>query len=196
MHLSAVRIAFAVLWGGWVISWLVAAIWASRAAQRPPFLQEIPYRLLTTIGALLVVLQFRRPGLGMIFWDPPAVVGWLLFLIAAAGIAFTWWARIYLGTLWSGSVTRKADHRIVDTGPYGVVRHPIYTGILTAIYAAVLDTPGPFNIAGAVILTVAFVIKLRLEEKFLMQELGAEAYEAYRRRVPALVPFWPMASST
>ena len=48
------------------------------------------------------------------------------------------------------------------------------------------------TIAGAAILTASFVIKLRLEERFLMQELGADAYSGYRARVPMLVPFWPM----
>jgi protein-S-isoprenylcysteine O-methyltransferase Ste14 len=90
-------------------------------------------------------------------------------------------------------VTRKDDHRIVDTGPYGLVRHPIYTGILLALYATTLAFPGPFNVAGSVLMTIAFVIKARLEERFLSEELGAEAYAAYRRRVPMLVPFWPVS---
>ena len=97
----------------------------------------------------------------------------------------------HLGTLWSARVTSKADHRIVDTGPYGIVRHPIYTGILIAIYAGLLTMPGLLNIAGGAVLTVAFVIKARLEERFLSDELGAEAYGEYRSRVPMLVPFWP-----
>ena len=119
----------------------------------------------------------------------------MLWIVALAGLAFTWWARIHLGTLWSGNVTRKPDHHIVDTGPYGLVRHPIYTGLLVALYATALDRGSVLAIAGAAVLTLAFAIKARLEERFLGAELGAETYGGYRRRVPMLVPFWPMRGS-
>ena len=185
-------LAFAALWTVWMASWGIAAFWASKPAKRPAATEEPFYWLLTVAGAALMFFNFRRDGSLTLVWSTPDAVEWALFAVAAAGLAFTWWARIHLGTLWSGSVTRKADHHIVDSGPYGIVRHPIYTGILAAIYATVLLRPGVFGIAGAALLTVAFVIKLRLEERFLMQELGADAYEGYRRRVPMLVPFWPV----
>ena len=102
------------------------------------------------------------------------------------GLAFTWWARIHLGTLWSGNVTRKPDHHIIDTGPYGLVRHPIYTGLLVALYATALDRGSVLTIAGATVLTLAFAVKAGLEERFLGAELGAEIYGDYRRRVPML----------
>lgn len=188
----AVGIAFGVMWLCWLISWWVASIWASRAARRPPVRQEATYRVLTIAGAVLMFLQFPRRGQPILFWLPPVWLDWLLLLVALCGIGFAWWARIHLGTLWSARVTRKDDHRIVDTGPYGIVRHPIYTGILIALYATALSFPGPFNVAGVVVLTIAFVVKARLEERFLEQELGVEAYAAYRHRIPMLVPFWPM----
>jgi protein-S-isoprenylcysteine O-methyltransferase Ste14 len=147
--------------------------------------------VLTVIGAVLMFVQFRERRDWGLLWFNPSWLYWVFFAVAVGGIAFAWWARIHLGTLWSGRVTRKEDHRIVDTGPYGIVRHPIYTGILIALYATVLAFPGLFNATGAVILTISFVVKYRLEERFLTQELGADAYEGYRRRVPALVPFWP-----
>jgi protein-S-isoprenylcysteine O-methyltransferase Ste14 len=188
-----VGICFGVLWLGWGISWLVAAAWASRAAKRPALRTEMAYRVLTIIGALLMFVQFREGARAQLFWLTPIWLCWVLLVVAAVGIAFTWWARIHLGTLWSGRITRKADHHIVDTGPYGIVRHPIYTGLITALVATVLAFPGLLNVAGVVILIVAFVSKARLEERFLSDELGAEAYAAYRRRVPMLVPFAPAA---
>jgi protein-S-isoprenylcysteine O-methyltransferase Ste14 len=188
-----VGIAFAALWLLWLLSWAGAALWASRAAKRPPLREELTYRLLTIAGGVLMFVQFPRNGRPILFWLEPLWLDWLLLVVALGGIAFAWWARIHLGTLWSARVTRKDEHRIVDSGPYGIVRHPIYTGILIAIYATALSFPGPFNFAGAAILTLAFVIKGRLEERFLMQELGAEAYSAYRALVPMLVPFWPAA---
>lgn len=186
-----VGIAFGILWMSWAICWVVAARWASRAAQRPPLGEEATYRLMTIAGGGLMILQFLPPLLPTLVWRGPMTASWVLWAVACGGLAFTWWARIHLGTLWSGRVTRKDDHRIIDTGPYGIVRHPIYTGILVALYAGLLVDAGPVNGLGVVVLTIAFVIKARLEERFLMQELGAEAYEGYRRRVPMLVPFLP-----
>jgi hypothetical protein len=77
--------------------------------------------------------------------------------LTLAGLLFTWWARIHLGRLWSSDVARKADHHVVDTGPYGIVRHPIYTGILVAstATAAVRATPGAW--LGAGLMTLGWV---------------------------------------
>lgn len=186
-----VGLTIAAIWALWLISWLVAALWASRAAKRPPLRAEVGYRILTILGAVLMFVQFPRGGRPILFWLTPLWLDWLLVAVVVGGIAFAWWARVHLGMLWSARVTRKSDHRIVDTGPYGIVRHPIYTGILTSLYATTLSFPGPFNVLGAVILTIAFVIKARVEERFLMEELGSEAYGEYRARVPMLVPFWP-----
>ena len=109
--------------------------------------------------------------------------------LIAAGIAFAWWARIHLGRLWSAQITRKADHHIVDTGPYGLTRHPIYTGMLIAVLATMAAKGTLLGIAGALLIAASFYVKARLEERFLREELGAEAYDGYSRRVPMLVPF-------
>jgi protein-S-isoprenylcysteine O-methyltransferase Ste14 len=105
------------------------------------------------------------------------------------GFAFCWWARIHLGKLWSGIITRKTDHRIVDTGPYGLVRHPIYTGLLLAILATMVAKGTIIGIAGAAVIATGIYMKARLEERFLRQELGPAAYDEYAGRVPMLVPF-------
>jgi protein-S-isoprenylcysteine O-methyltransferase Ste14 len=116
---------------------------------------------------------------------------WVLVAIAVAGFAFTWWARFHLGRLWSSSVSRKADHRIVDTGPYGIVRHPIYTGIIVASAATAAQRGTAPAWLGMALMTLGWYIKARLEERFLRDELGADAYDAYARRVPMLVPCVP-----
>jgi protein-S-isoprenylcysteine O-methyltransferase Ste14 len=122
-------------------------------------------------------------------WMPFDTKEQVLFVLAVAGLGFTWWARIHLGTLWSGTVTRKVHHKVIKTGPYAIVRHPIYTGISVALIATALLRPGWFGLAGVVLIIASFVIKYRLEERFLMEVLGPE-YAAYRKKVPALVPFW------
>jgi protein-S-isoprenylcysteine O-methyltransferase Ste14 len=92
--------------------------------------------------------------------------------------------------LWSGRITRKPDHKIIDTGPFGVVRHPIYTGILLAVLGTLLVKGTVLGLIGAMLIAVGLWMKARLEEKWLSAELGP-GYEAYRQRVPMLVPFGP-----
>jgi protein-S-isoprenylcysteine O-methyltransferase Ste14 len=104
-------------------------------------------------------------------------------------MAFAWWARVHLGALWSGTVTRKTDHRVVDTGPYALVRHPIYTGLLFSMLATAIERGRIEPIIGAALVALGLLLQARLEETFLAGELGESAYAGYRARVPMLIPF-------
>lgn len=179
-----------VVWLVWVISWFAAALWSDRAARRPAVGREIAYRVLTIAGVVLL-FGFYTPGgiLGACRWRPAPAIAWTCVVAAVAGLAFTWWARIHLGRLWSSSVTRKADHHVVDTGPYGIVRHPIYTGVIAATMATAAMRGTAAAWLGAAVMTVGWYIKARVEEGFLREELGPDAYDAYARHVPMLVPF-------
>src|SRR5207245_212562 len=112
---------------------------------------------------------------------------WTMVLLCAAGIAFCWWARLHLGRLWSGGVIVREGHRVVDTGPYAVVRHPIYSGVFLAIIVFAAIRARLADMVFAVGLVTFFTLKARIEERFLPEQLGA-AYDDYRSRVPMLVP--------
>ncbi len=181
-----------ILWVAFVLSWLGAAIWADRTVKRPPLREGRLYRSLTIIGVILLVFGGRQfDSAGSRWWTLEPIAGYALVLVVLAGLAFTWWARIFLGRLWSSSVTRKVNHRVVDTGPYAIVRHPIYTGIILAAAATAAQLGTPLAIAGALFLSAGFWVKARLEEQFLRIELGEGDYDAYRHKVPMLVPFGP-----
>ena len=85
-------------------------------------------------------------------------------------------------------MTRKADHHIVDTGPYALVRHPIYTGLIIATVATAALEARAMAFAGLVLVIIGFWIKARLEERFLRIELGAEVYDGYASRTGMLFP--------
>lgn len=191
------------IWALWAVSWLLAALWSTRARGRPGFGAEAPYRLVQGVGIILLMTytssqgspvwgdRSLRPLGGWVqpIWASGVLLNWLMVSLTLVGFAFCWWARVHLGRLWSGNVTVKADHRVVDTGPYALVRHPIYTGLLTAALAMMAEKGTTAAVAGFVILTVGIWLKARLEEEFLRAQLGPEAYDAYSRRVPMLVPF-------
>jgi protein-S-isoprenylcysteine O-methyltransferase Ste14 len=123
-------------------------------------------------------------------WPAPAIVNWVLFGLVLAGFAFCWWARLHLGRLWSGLTTLKEGHYIVDTGPYGIVRHPIYTGIIFSALMTAALSASILGAIGVVSLTIGLAMVATLEEAFLREQLGPEAYDAYAARVPMLVPKW------
>jgi protein-S-isoprenylcysteine O-methyltransferase Ste14 len=179
-------------WGVWTLSWIAAAFWADRAERRPPRREEWLYRVVTLAGTFLLFRSaFPHSRVFFRLWRLDESAQWTLFWVALVGLAFTWWARIHLGRLWSSSVTRKADHRIVDSGPYGIVRHPIYTGILLAAAATAVEEGTARGVTGVLLFALGFWIKARLEEQFLIEQLGAADYDAYRRRIPMLIPFGP-----
>jgi protein-S-isoprenylcysteine O-methyltransferase Ste14 len=177
------------MWLVWWVSWLAAAVWSDRAVKRPPTRRQIIYRILAGLGAVLLFGTYRHDlRVERILWRTPIALAWALASVVLAGLLFTWWARIHLGRLWSSSVTRKADHHVVDTGPYGIVRHPIYTGIILASIATAAMRGTAFAWLGACVMTTGWVIKARLEEEFLREQLGTETYGEYAQRVPMLVP--------
>jgi protein-S-isoprenylcysteine O-methyltransferase Ste14 len=184
--------AIVVLWEAWVVSWVVAAFWASRPETRAGVRAELWYRLVIAAGAAALILGQRYDG-GLPLWRLTSAEAWVGVAVVAIGLAFTWWARVHLGRLWSGTVTRKADHRVVGSGPYAIVRHPIYTGLLLALIATAIVRGTVAALVGVALLTIGLWMKARLEETWLRQQLGPEAYDAYRRRVPMLVPFGPTA---
>jgi protein-S-isoprenylcysteine O-methyltransferase Ste14 len=184
------------IWLAWLISWFATAFWTGRTVNRPSLRHQLWYRLTTICGALLLFGVFGIRRYDIRFWRLTGGAGWFFVGLAAAGVFLMWWARLHLGRLWSASVTRKADHHIIDTGPYAIVRHPIYTGLLVALAATVCVEATAEALAGAAILATGIYIKARTEETFLRDQLGVETYDAYARRVPMLVPLATPRRST
>jgi protein-S-isoprenylcysteine O-methyltransferase Ste14 len=108
--------------------------------------------------------------------------------LTLAGLLFSAWARVHLGGNWSGIVTVKEDHELVRSGPYGIVRHPIYSGLLLAVVGSALARGEWRGVVAVVIVFWAFRRKMQTEERWMRERFG-NGYQAYSERVPALVPF-------
>jgi len=188
-------------WVVWAVSWTIAGVWANRTVERPTGAREVPYRIFTIAGFALLLFDVIRNGqavprnyppvLFQRLWTLPLDAQWAMVGLAALGFVFCWWARLYLGRLWSGNITRKEGHHVVDTGLYGLVRHPIYTGLLFAALATMALKGTTHAVIGFVLMVIGYYMKGKLEERFLREQLGAAAYDDYSRRVPMLVPFAP-----
>jgi protein-S-isoprenylcysteine O-methyltransferase Ste14 len=177
------------LWGAWAVSWTVAALWSDRTEKRAGTGSELFFRVLLYLGFILLFGLHHHNYSQAQPWYFGDALNWILVALTAAGFLFTWWARIHLGRLWSSLVTKKAGHHVVDTGPYSLVRHPIYSGIILAAFATAIEKGTSFAVLGAATIALAFYTKARREERFLREELGENAYDAYARKTPMLMPF-------
>ena len=189
----SVQTAFTVTWIVWYATWILGVVWSGRTqVQMKSDIRSI-WRVLASFG---MVMLFWPPDLAADtlgpltrqLWSAPAWAEWSLDGLLLCAFCFCWWARLHLGRLWSGYVTLKQDHHIVDTGPYGLVRHPIYSGVIAAGLITALVRASPGAMLGCVLLGAGFGMVARVEERFLKAQLGAEAYDAYSRRVAMLVP--------
>ena len=183
--------AFEVIWIGWVVSWIAASVWSGRTAKRAATYKTWLYRVVIFTGAILIA-PWTAEALGdRRIWQVGYYGAYALVCVILMGLALTWWARIHLGRLWSSAITRKEEHRLVETGPYGYMRHPIYTGLIVALLATAATETTTVALSGALLIAFGLWVEARIEECFLLSELGPEAYARYRRRVPMLVPFLP-----
>lgn len=187
----------AAAWIVWLVTWILAAGWSARTASHHDLGAESPSRVLT-LAAVVMMLASYWPLEGAQLWNASREIAWAMACLVVLGLGFTWAARLHLGPLWSSTSAPTEDHRVVDTGPYGVVRHPVYASLLLAAGATAIESGRLEAVAGAVTLVAAISLRAKLEERFLRRDLGDEAYASYRRRVPMLIPFAkaaPRASS-
>ena len=179
----------ALIWVTWLLSWLVGAFFSGRTEKRVRSCESRAYRIPVIAGAILLSPWTASALAEKPLWQLGPASIYVCAVFTAAGCLFTWWARLHLGRFWSGTITRKEGHRVIDTGPYGLVRHPIYTGLIGAMIATGIALGTTTALLGTVLITFGFWRKARMEEGFLTNELGADIYGPYCRRVPMLVPF-------
>ncbi|HUA19027.1 MAG TPA: isoprenylcysteine carboxylmethyltransferase family protein [Bryobacteraceae bacterium] len=181
--------AIGYAWVTFFVIWWIAAVRTKRTART----QSVGSRLLQGgLAAAGAVLLFApRIGirwLGLELLPDTAALAYTGAALTFAGIAFAVWARFAIGRNWSGTVTIKQDHELIRRGPYALVRHPIYSGLLLAVVGTALAVNELRGLAALVLVTLAFCLKLRTEESFMLQQFG-DQYRGYRREVKALIPF-------
>jgi len=185
----AARSLIAALWLTWFVYWVAAA----RSAKPTQWREPVGKRLLHGVPLLLAVVLLVAPrGLPPVLLLRFAPGSAALLLIGAgavaAGLGFAVWARVALGRNWSGQVVVKQDHALVRIGPYRLVRHPIYTGLLLAVAGTALAIGEWRGALATGLVLFAIVVRIGAEERE-MRRLFPE-YERYRSETPAaLIPF-------
>jgi len=187
--LYAYRSIFPAMWLAWVLYWMWAARHAKPNQRREPIGSRLLHVVPLLVAAWLLWGRVPLPFLNDRLFPWARWIFWVAAFVTASGLLFTVWARLHLGRNWSGTVTIKQDHELVDTGPYALVRHPIYTGLLLAFIGSAVAWGEWRGVLAVLIAVVSLWRKLRLEERWMTERFG-ERYRAYCEQVPALVPFW------
>lgn len=171
------------------VIWLLAAATSKRSIYRESGAQRLRYSILLVLAFLLLTKRHRLPyPLDVRILPGTEVVDWMAGILCIAGLAFCVWARATLGRNWSGTITLKEGHELIERGPDRLVRHPIYTGLLVMFFATALAFG---HLGGFVAVAVAFAsfwIKLSDEEKLMRQQFP-EQYRSYEQRVKRIIPF-------
>jgi protein-S-isoprenylcysteine O-methyltransferase Ste14 len=177
-----------LLWLAWVAYWSFSASKVKATAREESIASGVAH-MFPMVVAMLLIMPIPLP-LG--FLNDRTIPGgptthWIAAALVAVGLAFSAWGRVHLGRNWSGTVTIKSDHELIRSGPYRIVRHPIYSGALLAVVGTSVergDWRGPLAL---LILFIALWRKLQHEELWLGESFGKD-YAKYRSEVSALIP--------
>jgi protein-S-isoprenylcysteine O-methyltransferase Ste14 len=179
----------ATIWTVFGVLWVLPAVFGKRTIRRQSSGSRI-LQIFLLVGAYVLIVD------GELGWNwlnqrlVPAGnastgAGYVLLL---AGMLFAGWARVFLGGNWSSNVTLKQDHTLVRSGPYRIVRHPIYTGLLVALVGTAIALGELRCFLGVILAAIAWKIKSVTEETLMVQQFG-DQYARYREQVKSLVPY-------
>jgi protein-S-isoprenylcysteine O-methyltransferase Ste14 len=183
------RHLIAWLWCAWALYWGLTALSTKTTVRRESLTARIGYLAALAVGGLLIAWgDVPWSWLGARLWPRSSGAYWFGVALIAAGLAFAVWARVYLGRNWSGSVTVKEGHELIRSGPYALVRHPIYTGLITAVAGTAIASGTVGALLGFAVIAASLLRKLQAEERFMSETFPGE-YERYSATVPPLIPF-------
>jgi protein-S-isoprenylcysteine O-methyltransferase Ste14 len=184
---NATSVFILCCWIAWLAFWVVSAFSAKRTVERGAWIQYRLVAVLLILGLLLAGHLFHLSSQSRVL-QPSTALDVASVCLVLAGLAFTIWARITLGRNWSAEVTFKEDHHLIQSGPYALARHPIYTGLIAMALGTAINY-------GRVIGLVVFVgacgglwWKAREEERMMASHFP-DTYPEYKTRVRAIVPF-------
>ncbi len=175
-------------WLIFFVYWLISGFQLNKMKRSEPLSQRFSRPALTiTILVLLYSAAYRwdflnGPFVPRAWWLPyfTAVLTWI-------GMGVAIWARYQLGRYWSVSVALREGHRLIRSGPYERIRHPIYTGIVTMLGATVLAVDRYRALIAFGLILAGIIWKARKEEALLAGEFGSE-FDEHRRRTGFFLP--------
>jgi protein-S-isoprenylcysteine O-methyltransferase Ste14 len=168
--------------------WVITGLSVKRTKERQTSLEKLSYSIFSIIAIILLFFIANIPPLNIPLIQSSLVLHSFGFLVEVLGLCIAIWARITLGRNWSASVTFKEKHELITKGPYRLVRHPIYTGMITMFLGAAIYLGVIAGFLALFFIFLSFSIKLR-DEEVLMTKHFPKEYTKYKKTTKALIPF-------
>lgn len=186
MRLTALDV-IELTWLAFVLYWFFSALRVKKMKTREPAVQRLACLLGIALAAALLYALAPHAFLHGRFLPRMRRLGILGASLTVAGVAFAIWARAHIGQYWSASVALREGHRLIRTGPYAHIRHPIYSGVLLALAGTCLATGSYRAITLLAVVLAGLTVKARKEEALLSGEFGP-AFDEHRRRTGFFLP--------
>jgi protein-S-isoprenylcysteine O-methyltransferase Ste14 len=181
----ALILVLAVAWTALGLRWGAPG----SAARSGEFKWYRPLRLVVLAG-VFALLFWKATAVGLLgkrFVPDIPMLGLIGFIAAVCGMLVASWSRIVLGKYWSDKVIVQTEHRLIRSGPYSCMRHPLYSGVLLAILGTALVLGEWRGLLSFAVLLANYAIKAKKEERILAERFGPE-FEIHRRETGFLLP--------
>lgn len=178
--------ATVVFWLILIIYWIVTAQRVKKTAENAPY--QWLHRLFFVLAGILLFFRHLPYPLGMHLIPQTVPIQSFSLFLCLIGLIGAIWSRSALADNWSGRVTLKEGHQLVQTGPYAIVRNPIYSSILLIFIATVIEHGILCSCIALIFAVIGVLIKMGQEEKLLAEHFPAQ-FPEYKKRVKKLVPF-------
>jgi protein-S-isoprenylcysteine O-methyltransferase Ste14 len=178
--------ASAAIWIVMIVYWNISARNIRPVAKAEDEKSTARRQLLLNLAILMLFVPV--PGLTRQFLAPTRAAVAAGFTVQAGSALFYFWTKRYLGRFWSSAIAIMKDHQLVRSGPYRLIRHPLYTGMVGMFVGTAIVSGQYHALIGAALGVFAYWGKIRIEERALSEAFGAE-YDEYKRHSSALIPW-------
>ena len=176
-------------WIVWLLIWLFASFSVKRSVRQEDPLSRLGNTVPIWIGAFLLAVNPSWLGPLRFRLIPQDLTSYAIgAALTFIGLGFAVWARYHIGRNWSGVITLKEDHALVRSGPYALVRHPIYSGLMLAIIGSAIARGDMAAVLAIIAVLYAVLRRVQIEESWMNETFGS-AYADYKASTPALIPF-------
>lgn len=186
-----IKIGLQICWVIILIYWILSRNKTKKVADQEGRIKQFLYYILPLIVAILLLGPGEWFGHSLIrenFVEHSNFVGFVGLLFCSSGTFLACWARNKLGENWSLSIQKKENHELIQSGIYGIIRHPIYTGLLMLFVGNAIIVGDYRGIIAVLIVFTSFWFKLLQEEKMLLSIFGRQFIE-YQKKTKALIPY-------
>jgi protein-S-isoprenylcysteine O-methyltransferase Ste14 len=188
MKPEIVKEILAYIWAAFGLYWILSARRLHRTQTGEPHVYRLVRLSVLALTFILLFSNWLRIGpFAWRFVPNDLLIRETGVLISLIGIFLAIWARRHLGQYWSDKVEIKVDHQLIRSGPYAVMRHPIYSGVLLGVAGTALAIGEWRGVIAFCLLLTSYTVKAKKEDRVLSERFG-EIFREHRSQAGFLFP--------